>query len=321
MKRNNEINKYKVVVIGGGQSGLTVGYFLKRNNIPFIILDANKRIGDAWRNRWDSLYLFTPAKYDGLSGMKFPADPYSFPTKDDMADYLENYAQHFELPVKTGIKVDGLSKEGDKYCISAGDKYFEAEHVVIAMSNYQHPRIPKFADELDENINRFHSLNYKGPEQLQDGDVLVVGAGNSGCEIALEAARHNHKVWLSGRDVGNIPFNIEGYFAKLFLIWLVIRFLFHRVLTTGTPIGRAARPKIISQGGPLIRIRPKQIDEAGIKRVPKMKGVRGGLPLLENGQVVDIKNVVWCKGFHPSFSRIDIPIFQKIENLCTIGEL
>ena len=132
-----QIEKHKVIVIGAGQAGLSVGYFLKKNKIPFVILDANKRVGDSWRNRWDSLHLFTPAKFDGLAGMPFPASPNSFPTKDEMGDYLENYAKHFELPVRTGIKVDGLSKEGESYCITAGDKHFQAEHVVIAMSNYQ----------------------------------------------------------------------------------------------------------------------------------------------------------------------------------------
>ena len=313
MNNSYETEHSKVIVIGAGQAGLSVGYYLSRSNIPFIILDANKKIGDSWRSRWDSLHLFTPAKFDGLPGMTFPASPNYFPAKDEMADYLENYAAHFNLPVRTGVKVDGLSREGNSYCISAGDKHFQAEHVVIAMSNYQSPKIPAFASELNSDITQFHSLYYRNPSQFQDGPVLVVGAGNSGSEIALEAARNNHPVWLSGRDVGHIPFHIESTVAKVILTRLVIRFLFHRILTINTPIGRKVRSKIISQGGPLIRIKPKEINKAGIERVPKIIGVDQGLPLTVNKQTLKVKNIVWCTGFHPSFSWIDILVFKDRE--------
>ncbi len=313
MKNQSTSEQFKVVVIGAGQAGLSVGYYLKKHDIPFVILDANKRVGDSWRNRWDSLRLFTPAKFDSLAGMPFPASPNSFPTKDEMADYLENYAKHFDLPVRTGVKVVGLSKEGESYCINAGDKHFQAKHVVVAMSNFQNPKIPEFAKKLNPDITQLHSYYYRNPAQLQTGNVLVVGAGNSGSELALEAAKNNHEVWLSGRDTGHLPFNIESAIAKTLLIRLVIRFIFHRILTTGTPIGRKVRPKLTSMGGPLIRNKPKQFVAAGIKRVPKVIGVKDGLPLLENNEVVNVKNVVWCTGFHPSFSWIDIPVFKDRE--------
>ena len=309
---NAESEHFKVIVIGAGQAGLSVGYFLSELNVPFVILDENEKIGDAWRNRWNSLKLFTPAKFDGLAGMLFPTPANSFPTKDEMADYLENYATHFKLPVRTNIRVDGLSRVGNSYCVTSGDKQFEAEHVVIAMSSYQTPRIPKFAEQLDSNIIQLHSFDYRDPSQLQEGGVLVVGAGNSGGEIALELARNNHKVWMSGRDTGHIPFRIDGAASKIILGRLVIRFLFHRILTTGTPIGRKARHKIISQGGPLIRIKPEQFTDAGIERVPKITGVKNGLPAIEN-KVLEVRNIVWCTGFYPSFSWIDIPVFKHKE--------
>jgi putative flavoprotein involved in K+ transport len=313
MMTNMAEEKYKVIVIGAGQAGLSVGYYLKKAGIPFLILDANKRIGDSWRKRWDSLHLFTPAKFDGLAGMPFPADPNYFPTKDEMADYLEKYAEHFELPVKTGMKVNSLSKEGDLFCVSADGKQFAAENVVVAMSTFQVPKVPEFARKLNPDITQFHSLDYRRPSQFQDGGVLVVGAGNSGAEIALEAARNGHKVWLSGRDTGHIPFNIEGLPAKLILVRLVVRFLFHRVLTTSTPIGRKVRPKFLSKGGGLIRIKPRDLDVAGIIRTSKVIDVSGGFPLFEDGHKPDVKNVVWCTGFYPSFSWIDIPVFKNTE--------
>ncbi len=310
---NKAERKYKVIIIGAGQAGLSVGYFLKKAGIPFLILDANKRIGDSWRKRWDSLHLFTPAKFDGLAGMRFPADPNYFPTKDEMGDYLEKYAEHFELPVKTGIKVTSLSKEGDLFCVSADGEQFAAENIVAAMSTFQVPKVPEFARKLNPDITQFHSYDYRRPSQFQDGGVLVVGAGNSGAEIALEAARNGHKVWLSGRDTGHIPFNIEGLPAKIIFVRLVVRFLFHRILTTSTPIGRKVRPKLISMGGPLIRLKPRDLIEEGIIRTSKVTDVSGGLPVLEDGYKPDVKNVVWCTGFYPSFSWIDIPVFKNTE--------
>ena len=138
-------------------------------------------------------------------------------------------------------------------------------------------------------------------------------------ELALEAARNNHPVWLAGRDTGHIPFNIESPLAKLILIRLVIRFLFHKILTTGTPVGRKARPKLVSQGGPLIRNKPKYFVEAGIERVPKVTGVQDGLPLLEDQEVLNVRNVIWCTGFYPAFTWIDIPVFNGKEPMQNRG--
>ncbi|HSD64051.1 MAG TPA: NAD(P)/FAD-dependent oxidoreductase [Ignavibacteriaceae bacterium] len=310
---------YKVIVIGAGQAGLSVGYYLSKAGIPFLILDANERVGDSWRKRWDSLRLFTPSKFDRLAGLPFPASPNYFPTKDEMGDYLETYAAHFKIPVRTGVKVTGLTKEGDIFCLNSTAGSFLAENVVIAMSDFQVSRIPKFASELKKDIVQLHSLEYRNSSQLQDGDVLIVGAGNSGAEISLEVARNNHKVYLSGRDTGHIPFNIEGTLSKLILARVVLRVLFHRIFTTSTPVGRKLRPKLISAGGPLIRINPDDFTKAGIIRVPRVTGVSDGLPVLENNQKLNVKNVIWCTGFNPSFSWIDLPVFKNKELMQTRG--
>jgi putative flavoprotein involved in K+ transport len=296
-----------VLVIGAGQAGLSVGHYLKKRGVKFLILDANERIGDQWRRRWDSLRLFTPARFDGLAGMPFPAPRFSFPTKDEMADYLEAYARRFELPVACGVRVDRLSREGGRYVATAGDRRFEARQVVVAMASYQKPRVPEFAAQLDAGIVQLHSSEYRNPRQLREGSVLVVGAGNSGSEIALELARHGRPTWMSGRDTGHVPFRIDGIPGRLALVQFVLRFLFHRVLTLGTPIGRRVRPKIVSQGGPLIRVKPKDLAAAGVRRVPRVAGVRDGKPFLADGQVLDPANVVWSTGFHPGFSWIDLP--------------
>src|SRR3954463_14044082 len=149
MSNDRTSRRVQVVVIGGGQAGLSVGCCLAQRGLSFLILEANERVGDSWRKRWDSLRLFTPARYDGLIGLPFPAPPDSFPTKDEMADYLEAYARHFDLPVHTGIRVDRLWRDGSRYIADAGDRRFEAHHVVVAMATYQAPRAPAFAQSLD----------------------------------------------------------------------------------------------------------------------------------------------------------------------------
>jgi len=226
-----------------------------------------------------------------------------------MADYLESYASHFQLPVRNGVKVDGISRWGGRYIVTAGDRRFEAEHVVVAMATYQSPKTPRFASELDPGIVQLHSRDYRNPQQLREGGVLIAGAGNSGSEIAIEVAR-THKTWMSGRDTGHLPYRIGGLAARLFLQRLVFRLVFHRILTVKTPIGRKVRERVLSQGGPLIRVMPADLKAAGVERVPKVSGVRDGVPLLEDGRILDVANVIWCTGFHPGFSWIHLPVLD-----------
>ncbi len=294
------------LVIGAGQAGLSVGHHLARRGIPFLIVDANERIGDTWRRRWDSLRLFTPAKMDGLPGMRFPAPANTFPTKDEMAAYLEAYTAQFRLPVSTGTRIDRLTRENGRFVATSGERRFEADNVVVAMSSFQKPKVPAFAGDLRSDIVQLHSRDYRNPGQLREGGVLIVGAGNSGAEIGLELSR-THPVSISGRATGHLPFDLHGLPARLLLIRLVLRGLFHRVLTVDTPIGRKARPKILSRGGRLIRTRPRVLEKAGVRRVPRTIGARDGLPLLEDGRTLDVTNVVWCCGFHAGFSWIELP--------------
>lgn len=297
------------VVIGGGQSGLSVGYHLTRLGIPFLILEANPRIGDTWRKRWDSLRLFTPARFDGLDGMPFPAAADVFPTKGEMADYLEAYVARFRLPVRTGVRVDRVSKEGERFLIAAGDSRIEAENVVVAMATYQQPRIPAFASELAPEVVQMHSREYRSPAQLKQGGVLIVGAGNSGAEIALEVARAGHPTWMSGPSTGHLPFRIESRVARL-LLPVLFRVVFHRILTVDTPIGRKARPRLISHGAPLIRQKPKDLAAAGVRWVGRTTGTENGLPVLADGRMLDVANVIWCTGFHPGLSWLDLPVLD-----------
>jgi len=299
------VERYQVVVIGGGQAGLSVGYCLARLGLSFVILDANQRVGDSWRKRWDSLRLFTPAKYDGLIGLPFPGPQDYFPTKDEMADYLESYAKHFNLPVRNNTRVDRVWREGTRYVVDAGDRRFESDHVVVAMATYQAPRVPEFARTIAPHVVQLHSSEYKNAGQLRLGDVLIVGAGNSGADIAMDVAR-SHRVWLSGRHPGHIPFRMESPIARVILP-ILFRFVFHRLLTDANPLGRKARAAAISKGGPLIRVKPDDLIAAGVERAPRVIGVSDGKPLLAGGRVLDVTNVIWCTGFHPGLSWIDLP--------------
>jgi putative flavoprotein involved in K+ transport len=299
-----------VVVIGGGQAGLSVGYHLKRLGVDFVILDACKRTGDVWRQRWNSLRLFTSSKFDALDGMSFPAARNAFPTKDDMADYLEAYVHRFSLPVRHDARVTRLSREGERYLVEGPGFAIVADQVVVAMATYQERRVPAFARELRSSIVQLHSSDYRAPEQIAPGPVLVVGAGNSGAELAKEFRARGHEVLLSGRDTGKVPFDMTSFIAKLLLVRLVLRCLFHYVMTVKTPMGRKMRTKVLSSGGPLIRTKRPELEASGVVCVPRTVGARDGLPLLDDGRVLDVPNVVWCTGFHPGFSWLALPVFD-----------
>ena len=304
----HETERFDTVVVGAGQAGLAAGYHLARRGRAFVVLDAAERVGDSWRKRWDSLRLFTPARYDGLPGWPFPAGSWSYPTKDDVADYFAAYVAHFDLPVRTGVRVDRLSREGGAFVSASGDLRFEADNVVVATGAYQSPRIPAFARTLDPSILQLHSSEYRRPSQLQVGDTLVVGAGNSGAEIALEAS-HEHRVQLSGRDTGQEPARAGSRADRLLTppFW----FLLTRLLTVKTPMGRKVREQFRSRGLPLARVRRKDLVAAGVERVPRTAGVRDGLPVLDDGRVLEVANVVWCTGFESDFSWIDLPVFDE----------
>jgi putative flavoprotein involved in K+ transport len=303
------VERHETVIIGGGQAGLTTGYHLKRLGLPFVILDAQERVGDAWRTRWDSLRLFTPAWTDGLPGLPFPARRWSFPTKDEMADYLESYAARFELPVRTGIAIDRLSREDDRYVLSHRDHRIEADRVIVATGANRQPKVPAFATALDPWILQLHSAEYRNPSQLREGRVLLVGVGNSGAEISFELSR-SHRTWLAGMAAGQIPARHGTRRSRPF--FRALRFVGSHVITRGNPVGRRLIPKLEHKAAPLIRVRNKDLAAAGIERVPRVVGVRDGLPLLEDGRVLEVENVIWCTGFRHDFPWIDLPVFDEV---------
>lgn len=300
--------KVETVIIGGGQAGLAAAYHLQKRGRSAVILDANQRVGDSWRERWDSLRLFTPAKLSSLPGMRYPGPGWSFPTKDEFADYLEAYAERFELDVRNGCRVQSISHPGDVYIVEGPGQCFEGDQVIIATGGYQEPKVPVFAPELSPGIVQLHSSAYRNPQQLQPGPVLVVGSGNSGGEIALELASEREVV-LACSDVPTFPVR-PGSLASRFVMPAFLFFATY-VLTTGTPMGRRMRPQAQQHAAPLIRVKPRDLAEAGVRRVGKVAGVSDGRPRLEDGTLPDVTNVIWCTGFRSNFSWIDLPAFTS----------
>ncbi len=297
----------QTIVIGGGQAGLAAGYFLTQQGHSFTILDENKCAGDVWRSRWDSLRLFTPSKYSSLPGSRFPQADFYFPTKDEVADYLEAYAGQFHLPVQHGVKVETLTRSDKGYRVITSAGSLDAKKVIIATGPFQKPKIPAFAQKLDAHILQIHSSAYYNPGRIPVQNILVVGAGNSGTEIALELARSGKRVWLAGRDVGRIPADKLGRVFGGGLYWWFI----NGVLNVKTPIGRKMRTKVLYQGAPLISSSRRQVLEAGIESTPRVSAVLSGKPQLEDGRSLPAEAVIWATGFVPDYKWIDLPVFDE----------
>jgi putative flavoprotein involved in K+ transport len=306
------VERYGTVVIGGGQAGLAAGQQLAARDLDFVILDAGRRVGDGWRGRWDSLRLFTPAAYSGLPGMPFPAPPAHLPDKDEVADYLERYAERLDLPVRLQSRVESLAWDGERYVVSAGGVRLEADNVIVATGPFQRPRIPALAGQLAPEIRQLHSSEYRSPFHLPDGPALVVGAGNSGAQIALELARCR-KVWLAGPDTGHLPRRLLG--RDLFdWIWPLLTHA-----TVDTALGRRLRARAAGRGDPRIGIQARALAGAGIVRVGRLTEVRGGLPVWPGGpgrardcrgEVLQPRVIVWCTGFAPDYSWISLPVLD-----------
>jgi putative flavoprotein involved in K+ transport len=297
------------VVIGAGQAGLSAGYHLAQQQRPFVILDADERIGDHWRHRWDSLRLYSPAKYDSLPGRRFPAKADHWPTGREMGDYLEIYAAWHRLPVRSGVRVDRVDPVGDGFLVTTADgARLEARQVIVATGPFRAPYIPPVATDLDPSVVQLHSHAYRNPSQVPDGPVLVVGLSHSGADIALELAKAGHRTYLAGKAHGQMPFAVTDS-RRAFLGWPVVEFVFMHLLTIRTPMGRRMRPHVRQGGGPLLRVRLPDLDRAGVERHDaKVVGVTHGQPTLADGTVLPVTSVIWATGYRPDYGFINAPI-------------
>lgn len=300
----------ETVIIGAGQAGLATGHHLQRQGRPFVILDAASRVGDQWRQQWDSLTLYTPTTYNGLPGMPFPGRRWAFPGKDEVADYLAQYAAHFELPIRFGTRVTGLHPTDDGgYVVVTDQEELRCQNVVVCTGTFgRAPFMPEFAADLDPTILQLHSSEYRRPGQLREGPVLVVGASHSGTDIAHEVAE-THPTMLAGRDCGQIPVRIESRTARV--VFPMLMFAWRHVVTRRTPVGRVAMSHVRYHGGPMLRVKRSDLVDRGVERVTeRVSGVENGRPVIA-GTAVDIANVVWATGFRQVFDWIDLPIFGE----------
>jgi putative flavoprotein involved in K+ transport len=292
------------IIIGAGQTGLATAYHLTRRGHRCLVLHEHTRVGDVWRRRYASLRLNTPARYDALPGMAFPAPGRTFPTGAEMGDYLEAYAERFCLEVRGLTRVTRVEQTDSGFVVTTSTGVLEADQVVVATGGEHHPRVPGLAERLDPGIRQVHSSDYRDPAQLLPGATLVVGAGQSGADLALEIAEAGHETWLSGTPAGEIPVELGSFKARL--VAPVLFFMAHHVLTERTRKGRQLRERIRSGGAaPLLRVKLHHLAEAGVHHVPeRTTDVVDGKPALGDGTVLDVANVVWCTGFRQDFSFI-----------------
>jgi putative flavoprotein involved in K+ transport len=294
------------VIVGAGQAGLATAYHLGQQGHRCVVLDRHERIGDQWRERYDSLVLNTPAKRDALPGLRFPGPARAFPTADQLADYQEEYARTFDLRVDGGTDVRSVDQQDDgTWLVSTSRGTYAADNVVVATGGDAHPRMPEIRELLDPGIRQVHSRDYRNPDQLLPGPVLVVGLGQSGSDIALELAHAGREVTVSGTAPGEVPVEIGGVPGRIG--FSVLWFLWNHVLTERTPPGRRAKEGIRSgrSHAPLLRVKRRHLDAAGVRRLDaRTTAVVDGRPALADGTVLDVANVVWCTGYRQDFSFV-----------------
>ncbi len=305
------------VITGAGQAGLATARALQQRGEDCVVLERNERIGDGWRQQYDSLRLYTPVKYNSLPGLPFAGEPWSYPGRDEVATYLQTYAAHFRLPVRLGVRVVRLARPslGDAagdvgFVVTTDSGTYRCRNVVVATGTLgRAPHVPDLAAQLDPSILQLHSSEYRRPEQLRDGPVLVVGASHSGCDIAHELAP-THPVTLVGRDRGQIPVRWDSRAIRFVLPILI--FAWRHILTRRTPIGRKMMSDVRHHGGPMLRVKRADLAARGVVRnQSRFEGVVDGVPMVGDGTAIEAANVIWATGFEQRFDWIDLPVLGE----------
>jgi putative flavoprotein involved in K+ transport len=303
MTSRDDAPPYDVVVIGGSQAGLAVGHHLARRGMRFRILDAGSEPGHVWRSRWDSLTLFTPAQYSGLPGMAFPSPRDTYPSKDDVASYLGDYASTFDLPVRFDARVASLTERDGGYVVATDDEVIAASHVVVATGPFQVPFVPPLVDDVSETVPQIHSSQYRNPEQLPEGRVLVVGGGNSGFQIAAELAATRTVDLAVGQRVPSLP---QRLFGKDLFWWLSrIRFM---KISTDSRLGRK-----LSKRDVLIGSSADALRRSGVTLRKRLAKVVGRRAVFDDGSEHDVDAIVWATGYRSDFSWIEVPAVKDEE--------
>jgi len=290
----------QVIVVGGGQAGLAAGYYLTQAKMPFVILHADSRIGDSWRARWDSLTLFTPAVYSDLPGLSFHGDPEHYPGKDAVADYLERYAQTNELPIRYDSRVSSLEPADGGYRVQAESGSYQAAQVIVATGAYQRPYMPPISEQLSDEVTQLHGAEYRNPDQISSRQVLVVGAANSGAQIAEDLAS-THQVRLAqGGRIPRLPRRVLGksvhwYGDHLGLIAASLDSLRGRTQRGDTLIGTSLR---------------QLKHHHSVELLDRTVDAHDHTVTLEDGRELDVEAVIWATGYRSDYSWINAPVFD-----------
>lgn len=298
--------EFDLVIVGAGAAGLHTARLAAARGAEFTVLDAHARVGDPWRERYRSLRLFTPRRWARLPGMRLDIGFFDYPTAAQYADYLERYAVSSGMPVRTSTRVDRLTADASgrfRLDVATGEVLF-ADRVVVATGAHHRPIVPRFAADVDQGIRQIHSTAYRGPEDLQRGPVLVVGAGNSGTDVALDAVASGHRTIIAGRNPGEVPAPIDSPIGNL-MSSIFIRRL--RRTTIDTEKGRRFQAEHRGHGVNLVRNHMADLEKAGVRHVGRVTGVVDGLPVLSDGETLDVATIVWCTGSLPSHDWVDIP--------------
>jgi putative flavoprotein involved in K+ transport len=291
-----------VIVVGAGQAGLAMGHALARRGLRFLIIERAPAVGQAWRERWNSLVLFTPARYSALPGMPFPGDADHYPTRDEVISYLERYAERFELPVALGRGVDSVRPRDDGYVVAAGEVEYEADEVVVATGPFQVPRVPAAAERLGLGVVQMHSTGYRGPADLPAGTALVVGGGNTGVQIAEELSRTHEAHLAVGSRQTPLPQRLLG--RDLFW-WLTKAGILNKNIESR--LGRK-----LSTRDTLIGSSPRELKrQYGVEMKPRAVDADGRTVRFEDGSELEVDAVIWATGYRPDYSWIKLPIFDE----------
>jgi putative flavoprotein involved in K+ transport len=293
---------YDVVVIGAGQAGLAMGYYLRQRGRSFVILEAADSIGSAWHDRWESLRLFTPRSYSGLPGLPFPGDPDGYPDRDEVIAYLERYAETFELPVELNSPVRRLTRESGQFVLEVDRRRITAEQIVVATGPFQKPFIPELASRLEPHVFQPHSTGYRKPSDVPQGTVLVVGGGNTGFQIAEELSSTLRVVLAVGSRQTPLPQRLLG--RDLFW-WLTKTRLFNT--TVESQLGRKLRARETLIGSSPRKLRRRY----GVELKPRVVDAEGRTVRFEDGSELEVDAVIWATGYRPEYSWIDLPVFDR----------
>jgi putative flavoprotein involved in K+ transport len=292
--------EYDVAVVGAGQAGLAIGYFLARRGLRFVILDAADSIAAAWRDRWESLTLFTPRRYNSLPGLPFPGDPDGYPKRDEVIAYLEQYARMFDLPIELNSRVRKLTAENGKFVLEVDGRTITAEQVVVATGPFQEPYVPELANRLAPEAFQTHSTGYQRPSDVPGGTVLVVGGGNTGFQIAEELAQ-THKVDLAvGSRQTPLP---QRFLGRDLFWWLTKSRLFNT--TVESRLGRRLQHR-----DTLIGSSPRRLKRRGVELKPRVVDADGRRVRFADASELEVDAVIWATGYRPDYSWIDLPVFD-----------